>query len=225
MTTSGACPAGLDQIAFVHLQRPGPSGRRRQDTGVLEVQLGRRHRGAAGIGRRLQGRGVGDLCLVLLTRDETSIQEVLEPDQLGLGIVGLGRVAGQRRGGLVERHLERLWVHREQGLAGRDLVPFGEMHLGEAACHLRAHLDGGDRLDRANRGFRDGHRLGDRRRRHDGNGAAVAAASATTPLAGGRCSPRTGLTAPAASGGEKPGSKRQRDSGAEAARRGWTTEG
>ena len=163
--------AGLNQVAFVHLQRAGAAGRGRQDRRVLQVRSrppprrrGRRRSSPSGPRRwppasRTARAAISPRSSRFLSRTTCA---------WALSACAVSRASAAV--GLVERDLERLRVEGEEELARLDLLPFGEVHLREPARHLRSHLHGGDGLDGADRRFRDGHRLGDRRRGHDRTG-------------------------------------------------------
>ena len=171
---------GLNQIAFVHEQGASPAGGRRADARVLEIETGGGNGGLVRGGRGFQRRGGRDLGVVLLARNQAALEQILEPVNLYLRIVGLRRIAREHRGGLVESHLERLRVDREQRLAGSDVLAFGKVHLRNASGHLRADLHGRDRLCGAHGHDRHRHRLLDRGGRDHGNGRTIAAAAAGT---------------------------------------------
>jgi hypothetical protein len=125
-------------------------------------------------GRRGRG-GVGLDAVVLLLRDIVLLHEVCVALDVGLRILHLGPLAGERRLRLRERGLVGTGIDGEEQLAPLQVLPIAKMDLHDLARHLRAHgdrdvgLDGPDVADLERHGLlhhgAHAHRHGlDRRR-------------------------------------------------------------
>ena len=166
------------------VQGSGPAGYRRDDTSVLQVELGGLDRRLIGGEGRFQGGRRGDLGLVLIPRNQSALEQIVVPDTLRLGVFRLRCVPCQNGLGLLQGGLERPGVQHEKRRALLDFLPFRKVNLAQLAGNLGPNLDGGKRFSRSDSRDRHRDRLGDRVRRHDRNGAAAsctpASASADT---------------------------------------------
>ena len=95
---------------------------------VLEVQPGRLDRGLVGLDRRGGCRRTGAQALVLVAREQASLEQRVRAALLRLRILqrrGVAREDGLR---LLQRRLEGTRVEREQRIALPDLPAFDEVY-------------------------------------------------------------------------------------------------
>ncbi len=123
-----------DVVADVDQTQADPSGDRRGDAGIAEVEPGGVDRRLVELHRPLVLLDDVGLVFGLLARDGIQRDELLEAHEVHLRLVEQALIALQRADGLVERRLERARIDLRQQLAFLHVLAFLKGHVDEIAA-------------------------------------------------------------------------------------------
>ncbi len=132
-------------------RRPRRPVDRRDDARVVQVEAGARDLRLARLDGAVQLPDLRFLADHLLRRDQLFLLQLLVALEVGLGVAQPGLVLFERALRLRQLHLVGPRVDLGQHLALRHALALGEVHPDQLAVEARAHRDGVDRRDRAER--------------------------------------------------------------------------
>ena len=163
-------PPACTIVARIDQDFPGQPGGGRVDVGVAEIELGGFDVGLIEFDRGFILLDYIGLVFPLLRRDRIFLLQCLISVKIGLGLGDQRLIVRELRLSLVERRLIRAGIDEKQRIALLHDLSLGEEGLHDLAADPGLHVDGLDRLNRAERLDDDGDVLADDRGHVDRNG-------------------------------------------------------